>query len=148
MDRPKIDKPRIQNWLNDDEQLSSLLDHIEKKVLNVSLWKIYNPQSNKYIDFQELAESISKKKYPDISDMESIKGFLAHLPEKFRVIKDDLYTVFKKFLLNLQERVNYIEQANEYIDYLESQKTDKNSIDEIDKLKKRLEKLEKPPWQK
>lgn len=129
IERPKVEKPRIQEWANDDDELSKLLTHLESKVLNTSNWEVFHPMKNKYIKFDEMLKSLQERKYPTLWDLESIKGFVMYLPEKMNIINKELFTVMKRFSLNLQERLNYIQSVDEYIDHLEAQ---------LDELKKDL----------
>lgn len=120
MDRPIVQRPRKQEWQNDDEQIATLLDHIEKKVLNVDDWKFRVPHLNKEIRYAEVLEN-TRQKYPELEWIDVMKNFFIYVPDKFRLIKEDLWTVFKRFTLNLQERLNYIEQMEQYADYLEGE---------------------------
>lgn len=158
MDRPKLDKPRLAEWHNDDEQLSNLLDHIDKKVLNVDTWEFRVAHLNKYVSYGDVLRNIQER-YPNFEWTEALKDSFVFLPDKFRVIKQDLFSVFKRFTLNLQERLNYIHSIEKYADELEDeveklqnqisvlkeQGTLKGIYGEINSLKEMINHLQKEP---
>lgn len=158
MNRPKLDKPRLAEWHNDDEQLSNLLDHIDKKVLNVDTWEFRVAHLNKYVSYSDVLKNIQER-YLNFEWTEALKDSFIFLPDKFRVIKQDLFSVFKRFTLNLQERLNYIQSMEKYVDELEErveklqsqvsvlkeQGTLKGIHSEINALKDMINHLQKEP---
>lgn len=120
MQRPKLDKPRLEEWHNDDEQLANLMDFIDKKVLNISTWEFRIAHLNKHVPYDEVLKNIQER-YPAFEWIEALKDSYIFLPNKFRMIKEDLFSVMRRFTLNLQERLNYIEAIEKYADELEQE---------------------------
>lgn len=118
MERPVLPKPRFEQWVADDEQLANLLDNIDKKILNVDAWEFWINSLHKSVKYDDLVKNI-REKHPGLMWVEAMSDAIVYLPVKFRIIKEDLFSIFKRFTLNLQERLGYIESVEEYIDYLE-----------------------------
>lgn len=142
VERPAKSKPRLAEWHNDDEQLSVLLDHIDKKVLNINTWSFNMDHMNKSVTYDEIIKNI-RAKYPAPEWIEVLKQLTYALPRQHDLIKKELFTVFKRFTLNLQERLGYIQELEKYSDHLEEQLglEKENAKRDFDKVMGELKKL-------
>lgn len=91
-------------WKSDDTQLSSLLEHIEKKSFNVNAWTFRVAALNKDVSYEELRTAIASEQYPSVHYINAMRDAFLYLPDKLRITKEDLFAIFKRFTLNLQER--------------------------------------------
>ena len=72
MDRPKLDKPRLEMWKTDDKNLSKFLEFAKKKSLNVNKWEFRIPAINKMVSYQHMTENIQER-YPEFIYVEASK---------------------------------------------------------------------------
>ena len=118
MQRPTLDKPRIELWKSDDEELAKFLDHIRRKALNATTWEFHNPQTNKMINYSVVAENIQAK-FPPYTWIVVLRQTFLYLPEKMRLLREELFAIFKRLTLNAQERINYTKALEKYADHVE-----------------------------
>lgn len=134
MQRPTLDKPRIELWKSDDEELAKFLDHIRKKALNATAWEFQNPQTNKMINYSVVAENIQAK-FPPYTWIVVLRQTFLYLPEKMRLLREDLFAIFRRLTLNAQERINYTKALEKYADHVE--KALRKAEDTIAKLQEK-----------
>ena len=118
MDRPKVSNPRKATWVTDDRQLKRLLDHLFNKTLNTDSWSIHCFSIGKEVSYSDLITRMHDR-YPDIETVDIARDFVIGLPKKMEITKEDLERVFKAFLINAEERINYIKALDKYCDHLE-----------------------------
>lgn len=133
MNRPKLDKPTMHEWKTDDEKISKLLQHLEEKVLNVQKWKFRMRAGNQYYHYSELLKDVNVPiLHMSPSIIEMLQDAFLYLPQKFDIIKEELYMVLRKITANKEEQINFINAQEEYIDQLEQQLQEKDVTYETD----------------
>ena len=137
--KPTVDKPRLNQWQNDDDQISQLIEHMQDKVLNINKWKFRIHGLNKYISYDEVIKKIQEK-HPSPEYVQIMKDSFEYLPEKLEIMKQDIETVLKRFILNIQERMNYIDELEKYIQELENQEEKQDSTDFTELIKEEVKK--------
>ncbi len=140
MQRPKLDKPRLQHWKSDDEELAKFLDHIDKKAFNVNVWEFRDPYTNKMLRYSLVAENVHQK-FPSYRWVQVLRQSFISLPDHMRLIKSELFGIFKRIILNAQERANYIESLEKYADHAEKKLNE--AITQIKKLDEGMAELNK-----
>jgi hypothetical protein len=127
--RPKLLRPRIQTYKADEDELAELLDFISKKVLNHNEYKFYVRSLNKEVSFNDILEN-TKSTNPSNMWIEILRVAFSTIPERLRLTNQELFTVMKRFTLNLQERINYESELESYCDELESRIKELEDIEE------------------
>lgn len=123
MIRPVLKRPTLQSWKEDDVQIAEFLEDISKHKLNVEsdkYWNFYVPALRKYFSHGQLWKLINKR-FIEPQYSEALKEMFRYLPERFKIISEEMMLHFTKLTLNRQESYTYIEEANEYMDELEEQ---------------------------
>lgn len=138
MDRPKLEKPRVELWKTDDQLLAKFLTHLDKKALNAAEFEIRDPFTNQMIKYDKVCENIQSK-YIGYRWVNILKSWFLYMPIHMRTIRNELFAIFKRIVLNTQEKVNYIEALEKYADHLEKI---------IEKLEKQSEKAKPGAEQK
>ena len=145
MDKANLKQSRMDMIHSDDEQLAKLLEHLDKNVLNVRKWDFNIASLDKDVTYHGIVELLNVK-HPDLTTVEVIKDAFLYLPKKFKNIKDELWTVFKRFALNLQERLKYMQELEEENENLklqlqEYQEAEQDLRIDIEEIKESIELL-------
>lgn len=117
MERPIVSKPRMEEWKNDDVQISKLLQHIDSEVLNVDKWKFRLEHLNEHVTFDDILKN-TQGNFIDEEWSHCMRTTFMALPSKLDTVKSELNVIFKRFILNLEERIKYIQTLDEHIDKL------------------------------
>lgn len=134
MERPQLHKPLEE----DTEDLAKLLDWVKERGLDAEKFKIRNPRTNKMEDFNKILAKIDTV-YPDREWLETLVEFYKWIPLHLRNTKEQLLTIFFQFIKNHEERCNFIERQEEYIEILENRNA--TVTEERDKLAREAESL-------
>lgn len=122
--RPKVSRPRLESWRSTDDEISMLLEDIDNRVLNIDEQELQLEGEEKTVTYKELShkiEKISISNVPDYDTVLKIKKVFLNLPNKFKEIKTELYSILKRFTLNTQEQLNVIDEFENYCDQLEEE---------------------------
>ena len=118
MEKPTVSNPRKATWVTDDRQLKRLLDHLFNRTLNTDRWSIHCFSIGKEVRYPDLIKRMHDR-YPDIETIDIARDFVIGLPKKMEITREDLQRVFKAFLINADERINYIKALEKYCSHLE-----------------------------
>jgi regulator of replication initiation timing len=118
--KPAIYEPRKFTHVADDETISMLLDHLERRVFNVSEWEFHIPNENRYVKYDEVVESL-KERYPPLTVVEMLKTSFLYLPQRLRLIHDELKSYFKRVTLNREELVEFVAEMESFTQELQGQ---------------------------
>lgn len=125
MDKPNLSTERLEAWHKDDEMLSMLVKHIDKKMLNIEEWP-FMFEGKKYT-YHELTKNLQGA-LPDLRYLLVCKKHVFDLPNRLEIARSELLSVFKRFTLNYQERATHMENMQKYIDILKKENDELKGI--------------------
>ncbi len=136
--RPRIDKPVLDSWKADDEQIATFLEDVQKNKLNVEsekYWQFNVPHFNKYLTYNQFLEKINTKVvFIPMAYVEAMQLMYRHLPDRLRIIREEIFSHFQKLVANRESMVEYIKLSDTYMDSLENDIAEKDSkIESLDK---------------
>jgi hypothetical protein len=138
-EKPIVSKPRMIDFSRTDEELSRVFESVEKKVLNIHEWGFPNENETKSYTYLQVLELV-KPKFLCREGVSVLKSLFKWLPFKLRNLREDLNTIFKKYLISLQDLVNLLKEFEEYNGFLESEVSRlKGESDSVNNLKVELE---------
>ena len=114
---PKPDKARLDLWKADDEELAKLVVELDKKLFSLDAWEVRDRLNNTMVPYGRLVDAANRQ-YPSGTDLWLLRAFVQYLPEKLRIMKEEMFSVLKRLAVNMEEKMNLVLEQDKHINAL------------------------------
>lgn len=120
MERPTLQKPREQQWQEDEDKLQELLNFIKNEAFNIEAYRFWCPGDIEWVTYKQLMDNInSDHKVISFQYMSAMRQYFRTLPAELTAWQKEIFSHFRRFMMTLEERQDYIIQLEQYADACE-----------------------------